>query len=50
MLFNNAARSSTYSFIDGFSGYNQIKMTRGYGKDNIGNIMGNLVTRLCYLD
>jgi len=33
----------------GFSGYNQIKMTRGYGKDNIGNIMGNLVTRLCYL-
>jgi hypothetical protein len=49
MLFDNAARSSTYSFMVGFSGYNQIKMTRGYGKDNIGNIMGNLVTRLCYL-
>jgi hypothetical protein len=49
MLVDNAARSSTYSFMDGFSGYNQIKMTRGYGKDNICNIMGDLVTRLCYL-
>ncbi|XP_061979625.1 uncharacterized protein LOC133700079 [Populus nigra] len=26
VLVDNAARSSTYSFIDGFSGYNQIKM------------------------
>jgi hypothetical protein len=43
MLFDNAARSSTYSFMDGFSGYNQIKMTRGYGKDNIGNTTGNLL-------
>jgi len=28
MLVDNAARSSTYSFIDGFSGYNQIKMAQ----------------------
>jgi hypothetical protein len=26
VLVDNAARSSTYSFMDGFSGYNQIKM------------------------
>ncbi|XP_073262695.1 uncharacterized protein [Populus alba] len=26
ILVDNAARSSTYSFMDGFSGYNQIKM------------------------
>jgi len=26
MLVDNAARSSTYSFMDGFSSYNQIKM------------------------
>jgi len=26
MLVDSVARSSTYSFIDGFSGYNQIKM------------------------
>nr|XP_034900655.1 LOW QUALITY PROTEIN: uncharacterized protein LOC118038417 [Populus alba] len=26
MLVDNAARSSTYSFMDGFSGYNQIRM------------------------
>jgi hypothetical protein len=25
-MFDNVARSSTYSFMDGFSGYNQIKM------------------------
>jgi len=28
MLVDNAARSSTYSFMDGFSGYNQIKMAQ----------------------
>jgi len=28
MLVDNAARSSTYSFMDGFLGYNQIKMTQ----------------------
>jgi len=27
MLVDNTATSSLYSFIDGFSGYNQIKMT-----------------------
>ncbi|XP_073262690.1 uncharacterized protein [Populus alba] len=27
ILVDNAARSSTYSFMDGFSGYNQIKMS-----------------------
>jgi len=26
VLVDNAARSSIYSFMDGFSGYNQIKM------------------------
>jgi hypothetical protein len=26
ILIDNAARSSTYSFMDGFLGYNQIKM------------------------
>jgi len=26
MLVDNAAHSSTYSFMDGFLGYNQIKM------------------------
>jgi hypothetical protein len=26
MLVDNASRSSTYSFMDGFLGYNQIKM------------------------
>jgi len=28
MLVDNAAHSSTYSFMDGFSGYNQIKMAQ----------------------
>jgi len=28
MLVDNTARSSTYSFMDGFSGYNQIKMAQ----------------------
>jgi hypothetical protein len=26
VLINNVAHSSTYSFMDGFSGYNEIKM------------------------
>ena len=29
MLFDNASCSSTYSFIDGFLGYNHIKIIRG---------------------
>jgi len=28
MLVDNAARNSKYSFMDGFLGYNQIKMTQ----------------------
>jgi hypothetical protein len=28
MLVDNAARSSIYSFMEGFSGYNQIKMAQ----------------------
>jgi hypothetical protein len=28
MLVNNASRNSIYSFIDGFSGYNKIKMAQ----------------------
>jgi len=28
MLVDNTARSSIYSFMDGFSGYNQIKMAQ----------------------
>jgi hypothetical protein len=27
-MVDNAARSSTYSFMDRFSGYNQIKMAK----------------------
>jgi hypothetical protein len=29
MLVNNASCNSIYSFIDGFSGYNKIKMAQG---------------------
>ena len=33
LLVDNAARNSIYSFMDGFSGYNKIKMAQEYDKE-----------------
>ena len=44
MLVDNTAKFKVFSFMDGFSGYNQIKMApRGYGEDNIHHTLGNIL-------
>jgi len=49
ILVNNAARSSIYSFMDGFSGYNQIKMApEDKAKTTFVTPWGHIVTRLCH--
>jgi hypothetical protein len=49
MLVDNAVRSSTYSFYGWIFRIQSDKNdARGYGKDNICNIMEDLVTRLCH--
>ncbi|KAI5412581.1 hypothetical protein KIW84_057300 [Lathyrus oleraceus] len=43
MLVDNTAKFNVFSFMDGFSGYNQIKMARGYGEDNIHHTLRNIL-------
>ena len=50
VLVDNAARSSIYSFMDGFSGYNQIKMALEDKEKQLLLHRGELIaTRLCHL-
>jgi len=49
VLANNVARSSTYSFMDGFSGYNEIKMAlENKAKTTFVTLWGHIARRSCH--